>query len=152
MSEGYDYSQIMFRNQHGGVQWDKVKVSSSRSKNERLRSSPDKRLFDALDGAQEGAFYKIAQAHQIMTNGLGAKIQGYGHVSGGQGDIEYGAELLRHYKLWHTLCKQRYVSPIMALDVIVFGLSLKDTDEKHKFQHGTAKKNLIQCLDFWGEI
>lgn len=154
MSElpGYDYQVLLKRNQHGGIVEDKVRGGVVK----RYRSTPDAKLFDAMDGQQEMAFHNISTAYQIRTHGLGARIGKYGDFIGatGPGDIEDGAELLRKYDAWHTACKgaPRHLSPLMALDVIVYGLTLAETDEKHTFLHGTALKNLLACLTVWGDV
>ncbi len=144
---GYDYQILLKRNQHGGISEDRVRGNVVK----RYRASADVKLFKCMDGAQEGAFHEICKAYEMRTAGLGARISKYGDeiraTSGG--DMEYGKELLLRYDAWHMACKKAYISALMAIDVIVFGMSLRDTDAKHKFMHGTAKKNLISCLNLW---
>ena len=145
----YDFSQILFRNQHGGVQWDKVKLTGEKSVNHRLRSSQDKRLFDAMTSEQEAAYCAVNAAFMLLTNGLGARIANYGHVTGGTGNLEYGAELIARYKDWHSICRRRKLNANMALKIIVDGLSCSQSDKQHHIRNGMSKVNLLGCLNLW---
>lgn len=147
---GYDFQILLKRNQHGGISEDKVRGGVVK----RYRSTPDARLFEAMDGQQEGAYHQIAQAYQLRVQGLGAKISKYGeYVSAtGSGDIEYGADMLKRYDAWQLACKAKYLSSHMALDIIVFGESPNQVDKRCKFGNGTAKKVLFACLDLWDQV
>ncbi len=149
-THGYDYQVLLKRNQHGGISEDKVRGGVVK----RYRSTPDARLFEAMNGQQEGAYHNIGLAHQLRTAGLGAKISKYGDfvASTGAGDLEHGAELVARYDAWHVACKKVYLSPILALEIIVYGLSPAATDKKYKFGHGAALKNLLKCLDKWDSV
>ncbi len=70
----------------------------------------------------------------------------------GTGDLEAGTDQLRRYDAWQIRCKTLHISSHMALDVIVFGEPLRAVDAKYKFATGTAKKNLLKCLDVWGDV
>jgi hypothetical protein len=148
MTDGYDYKVLICRDHHGGIVEDKIR---GRGSVKRYRSAPDARLFESMTCQQEGAFSQIARTYNLRTAGLGARIGKYGELCGqtGQGDVEYGADMLRRYDSWIAACRRAYLSPIMALEVIVYGLSLAEVDKKHGFRHGTAKKNLLAALDEW---
>lgn len=151
---GYDLQQLKFRDRHqDGLSWDMVKVTAERKARERVRSKPDKRLFDAMTPEQEEAFYKIAYASHILTAGLGFKIMRYEDIprSIGQGLDEDALNLAR-YKAWRRLCQMRHISGLMAEDVIVYGLSLRESDEGRKMRHGTARTNLFKCLEAWHDV
>lgn len=149
---GYDFQQLKFRDrQNGGLEWDATRYTADKQLKERVRSKPDKRLFEAMTVDQETAFVKIQAAHSIMNSGLGAKIQRYddgGKVTG-SGDVESGAVLLGHYRAWREMCQKRGISGLMAEDVIIWGDSPHASDVGRKMAHGTAKKNLLACLDAW---
>lgn len=149
MTEGYDYVQLNQRSRHGGLTWEEVRLTAERSVKERLRSTTDKRLLDAMTPKQEKAFFNIATAHAIINAGMGAKGTDYARVKGGSGDVDYGAALTVRYKEWVPKCKAKYVSHLMALDIIVMGMSLNESDQFRKMRHGTAKQNLMNCLDLW---
>lgn len=152
---GYDLQQLKFRDrQNGGLEWDTTRLTADKQLKERVRSKPDKRLFDSMTVEQETAFLKIQTAHSIFNSGLGAKVQRY-EDSGkttGSGDIEAGAILMAHYKAWRDECQQRGHSGLMAEDVIVLGLSLRESDESRKMRNGTARTNLDACLDAWWTV
>lgn len=151
----YDWQQLNFRDrQRGGLTWDMVRITAERQGKERIRARPDKRIFDAMTVEQEAAFCKIQTAYSVKTNGIGYKVQRFedtGKVTGA-GNVEYGAGLIAHYKAWRTLCQQRGISGLMAEDVIVFGLTLGESDAARAMRKGTAKENLFRCLDAWGDV
>lgn len=147
---GYDYAVLLKRNQHGGLCEDVVRGREVK----RYRDAGEARLFQSMDGQQEAAYMQIAAAYGLRVVGLGAKISKYGEFVGatGYGDIEHGADMLRKYDAWQLSCKARNLSSHMALDVIVFGETLRAVDAKYHFASGTAKKNLLKCLDVWADV
>lgn len=154
---GYDYSRLhKFRDRHaGGIGWEMGKLTNERQARLRLRSKPDIKFFKMLgeEPMRIEAYLKIQVAHQIMNAGLGVKVQNFEGIGGkGLGDIEHGAVLLAHYSAWKELCKVRYISALMAEDMIILNMSLRDSDATRRMMTGTAKKNLLACLDAWFEV
>lgn len=149
-NSGYDYNLLLKRNQHGGIVEDKVRGRVVK----RYRDAGEAKLFASMDGQQEGAYLQIAAAYEIRVVGLGTKISKYGEFVGstGYGDIEHGADLLRRYDAWQICCKSRHLSSHLALDIIVFGVPLRKLDTDHKFITGTARNNLLKCLDVWQDV
>lgn len=147
--------ELAFREQHhGGLGWEMRKLTNDRSVRARVRSNPDIKLMDSMDVDQEIAFNSIKRAHDILNAGLGAKVQNFhdgGKVSG-TGSVEFGATLLAHYKAWRELCRVRGISGLMAEDVIIWGLSLRESDETRQMRKGTARSNLFKCLDAWLDV
>lgn len=151
--DGYDYQQLRHRDKHdGGVTWDKLKVTHARTKMERVRSKQDVRLFKAMDAQQEEAFIQIRTAHGIVNDGLGMKTQKFELGGKSTGDIMAGALLIAKYLRWKTYCKERYISPLMAEDVIVLGMSCNASEKERKMKHGAALTNLLACLDAWQKV
>lgn len=151
--EGYDLQQLKHRDkQDGGLGWDKLKVTHARTSMTRVRSKQDMRLFKAMDAMQEGAFLQIETAHRILNQGLGMKTQKF--ELGGQsvGDIMAGALLIKRYKDWKAYCKTKHISALMAEDIIILGMSCDASDKERRMMHGTAKKNLLVCLDAWQRV
>lgn len=151
---GYDYSRLhQFRDKHhGGIGWEYGKMTHERQAKLRLRSKPDIKFYRMLTGMQESALHKIQTAHQILNAGLGAKVQNFEAGGKGTGDIEHGAMLIIHYKSWKELCKKRHISALMAEDIIILNMSLRESDKARRMGTGTAKGNLLKCLDAWYEV
>lgn len=150
--DGYDYQQLKHRDKHdGGVTWDKLKVTHARTKLTRVRSRQDVRLFKAMDPMQEAAFTAIQTAHGILTAGLGMKGMSFDLGGKGTGDIESGALLLAKYNRWRDECKRQYISPLMAQDIIVEGMSFMASDRLRQMRNGTSKENLLKCLSVWAK-
>lgn len=155
MQDGYDWQQLKFRDQHGGLSWDEVKVTAERRARERVRSSPDKRLFDSMTVQQDEAFRQIGLAKMLETNGVGFRVMRFedtGRQTGEAAEKDSQALLVAHYRVWRRECQRQRISGLMAEDVIVYGLSLRESDEGRRMRNGTAKANLFKCLDAWWDV
>lgn len=154
MTQGYDWQVLRHRDKHrGGIGWEMVKVTHERTAQERLRAAPDRRLLAAMDVWQGEAFLLVAKAHGLLNAGLGMQAQDMARVKGASlHDPAYSFALLEHYKAWKEFCKLRYLSPMMAEDVVVGGMSPHESDRLRKMKNGTAKKNLLDCLSAWWEV
>lgn len=158
MTTEYDEDLYRLKNyrgqHHGGLGWDYVKITNERTAKARLRSKPDKRLFDSMEPHHEVAFMRIKAAHMLLTRGMGfstMRLDG-GSSGTGPGAVEAGATLMAHYRAWRDLCKARHISGLMAEDVIVAGFSLNESDTERKMRKGTAKDNLFKCLQAWHDV
>jgi hypothetical protein len=144
LNTGYDYGILLLRNQHGGIVEDVVRGRTVK----RYRSSPDARLFQAMDGEQERAFHQIGDAFGILTAGLNVQAMDLSRVRG-KGHDDFGAELIAQYAAWRKNCARKRLKALLALEIIVFGHSLRQVEIGHRLGHGAAKKNLMKCLDVW---
>lgn len=144
-----------WRGQHeDGLSWDLVRMGAERKGRERLRSTPDRRLFDALTAEQLEAYLAIGRAWSLMTAGLGAKVQHYGLAARGAslGDADHGAGLLRRYSAWRAYCAQHRHDAGLALAVIAEGYTLRSAARKSRKDPRTIRECLLACLDGWREV
>lgn len=95
----------------------------------------------------------IATAFRIITAGMGMKVFDPLRVRGsGSGDTEYGAASQADYFKWAREAQKRRLDHAMCMDIIGMGLSLRNVDRNRRQPRGTAKKNLISCLDLFNEL
>lgn len=154
MKDGYDLGQMMYRNrQLGGIEFEETRLSGERTQKTRLRSRPDKRLMDMVEneGHME-AFEQIKAAYDLVTQEIRTSSMKFGNGGKALRPDDHGKALQVMYRQWQEDCKRLYLSPMPALDVIAHGYSLNAADDKYRFRHGNAKKNLINCLEVWVKI
>lgn len=53
------------------------------------------------------------------------------------------------YLAWRDACRQKFLSPLMCVEVICLGIGMDEADARHKLKPGTAKENLLHCLDIY---
>lgn len=146
---GVDNSVLKCRARHDTLAIDEVRLGA-KSIGVRVVVVPDRKAVEMLEnGGLWRAYEQIAQAIAIRTAGLGMTGMDLSRVRGCGSNIEYGAELLRKYDQWHATCRRKYISPLMILDMIVDGLSLKAVEKKYHFKAGAAASNLVKCLALW---
>ena len=155
MTEGYDYQQLMYRNQHGGVKFEDTKESQSRTIKKRIRATIDSRLWGALesDGLAE-ACETIEGVYRTLTVGMAARSLLDAITSRGRGGSmdDYGAALQSDFRLWVDRCRAKHYSPLIAIDIIGHGMSLEESDRHRGFRNGTARIQLFNCLRVWVEM
>jgi hypothetical protein len=143
----YDYQQLACRARHdGGLIWEYVK-SGRRTIQQNLRVVADKRLIESLTDDQQAAMWFLAKAWGLLTAGVGMRTFDPSHVRGGAGDVSYGAAIIAEYFKWAEAVLRRKLDHSMCMDVIAYGHSLRDVDRNRRQPRGTAKKNLVGCLD-----
>lgn len=148
MTDGY--GEIKYRAQHGAMVFEEFRDGRGEGRwRDGFSSYLDRILTEAglFDAAQ-----KIRIGWQIDNQGLGFVVSDPLKVPGGKGTSTAAEHLMINYSKWRDACKRRYLSPIMTLDVLVWGLTLNQCDEKHKFRHGTAKQNMLKCLELYGDF
>lgn len=141
-----------WRGQHDdGLSWDMVRMGAERKAAERLRATPDRKLFDSMTAMQLEAHRLIAKAYGIITAGMGTKAQSYEVVDGGRGmgDVERGAGLMILYTDWRGYCNAQRLDAEMALDVIAGGYSIRAAARHRSKDPRTIRENLMACLDAW---
>jgi len=148
------YGEIRFRAQHGqGLVLDKVK-SGSRTIELRLR---DKHHADIEAILEEAGLIEAAttleQAHMALVRGLGYTIQEINRVRGSStAASDHLAVMVQDFLNWPDRCKAKHYSPKMCKAVIIEGHTLTSQDTMYHFRKGTAKQNMINCLNVWGEM
>lgn len=148
---GFDSAILKHRAKHDMLVIENVRCGT-RTIAARVVIAPDRRVINDLEeSGLWGAFKSISEAIKIRTQGLGARTFDPSRVSG-QSSADDGADLLIRYDRWVLLCKSRYYSPMMVLDMVVDGLSFRAIDKKRHFLQGTAKKNMWKCLAVWDEV
>lgn len=150
MYQGMSSEVIGHRSKHDMTMIENVRFGT-RMVAARVVVVPDRRLIDDLEErGLWGAFKAIDKAVKIRTHGLGMPSFDLSAARGkGMGGVDNDGELLAHFDQWVMHCRQKHFSPLMVLDLIVDGLSLRQIDAKRKLASGTAKKNLINCLEIW---
>lgn len=141
-----------WRGQHDeGLSWDLVRMGAERKAAERLRATPDRRLFDSMDSMQLEAWRLIGKAYGLITAGMGSKAQSYEIVDGhpGPGDAEYGSGLMLLYTDWRKFCTAQKLDAVMALDVIFSGYSIRAAARARRKDPRTVRENLMLCLNAW---
>lgn len=141
-----------WRGQHDdGLSWDMLRMGAERKAAERLRATPDRRLFDSMTAEQTEAYRLIERAYAILTAGMGTKAQSYEIVDGGRGggDVERGAGLMVLYTEWRGYCDGQRLDANMALDVIAGGYSVRAAARLRRRDPRTIRENLMACLDAW---
>ena len=83
---------------------------------------------------------------------MGVRAQDLAAVRGGTGDIESGANMTAEYFTWARLVQKRRLDHSMCMDTIAFGHSLRTIDANRRQPRGTAKDNLVKCLDLFQKI
>ncbi len=53
------------------------------------------------------------------------------------------------YVGWRDACRQKFLSPLMCIEVVCLGVGIDEADARHKMKPGTAKENLLHCLDIY---
>ena len=95
--------------------------------------------------------WAIASAFKSITSGLGARTFDPSRVVGTARDAEDGAVAQSDYFRWARLVQKKKLDHAMCMDIVGFGISLSDTDTNRRRTRGTAKRNLIKCLNLWGK-
>jgi hypothetical protein len=149
---GLDKDIVEQRSRHDHLIIEEVRAGN-KSIPVRPRVASDARLRDGLTAEQELAYDSIAAAYSMIVAGLGQHATDYsasrGRSLSGDG---YGAAVMASYWEWRDVCRERHASANMAVDIIVFGITLRQCDAKHKMATGTARKNLDKCLNLWSEL
>lgn len=144
-----------WRGQHDdGLSWDMVRMGAERKSAERLRATPDRRLFESMTAMQLEAWRLIGKAYGLITAGMGSKAQSFELVDGTPaiGNAEYGASLMLLYGDWRAFCAAHKLDAVAALDVIFCGYSVRSAARARRKDPRTVRENLIGCLDaWWGE-
>jgi hypothetical protein len=154
MTDGY--GEIKFRAQHGdGLTFDKVKTGVRNDTiNLRLKDKRHAALeailieHSLLDTAN-----KLEEAALLSASGIGYTVQDANKIRGSSTNAsEYVAVLIQDYLDWGMRCKEKHLSPLMCRRVVIEGFSLNETDAEFHFREGTAKKNMISCLELFAEM
>lgn len=154
MNDGY--GEIKFRAQHeGGLTIDKVKAGiRGDTINLRLRNKRHAALEEILvehgllDTANE-----LESGCMLNARGMGYTAMDVNKVRGSSTNAsEYIAVLIQDYLDWDRQCKDRHYSPLMCRRVIIEGFTLAEVDDEFHFRHGTAKKNMVNCLLVFAEM
>lgn len=145
--DGYNLEAIAKRKD---LEWETRKVHRSRIKYH-LRVIADKRLIDSLTDHQLYAMDRIRRAYMMRTMGIGYSTLDLLRTPGGQGnnDSDLGAALQQDYLLWCGKLVLNRLSHVMAMYVIADGHALSRIDRDMRQREGTAKRNLVACLDLW---
>ena len=147
-----EYSNLKFQNQHGGLEWDAVRLSNSRQKNLRLRRSQDARLFRAMSGSQIEAFQLLGFGYKLLQNGLGAKISSYTDSRGKALESDTAGAMIADYITWGRKCVAKRLNHAAASDIIGLGMTMNAVDKERRFYKGKAQRNLLACLDVYLEM
>lgn len=150
---GLDSAVLSKRSQHDNISIETVR-NGSKDIAVRLRVAGDAKIRNSLRADQERAYDNISHAFSMITAGLGLYGTDYSTQRGKSllNGVGSGAEIMMKYWQWRDLCRSAHVSSRMAIDIIVFGKTLKQCDRDHKKGTGTAIKNLLKCLDLWEHI
>jgi hypothetical protein len=117
------------------------------------RRTPDSKLSDMLKkaGLIEAA-EQLRNVYESRTAGMAAKIANLGGGGKSTRIDDYAAIKELTYLQWRDECRKMKYSPIMTVDVVVFGESCSNTDKAHKMRNGEAAKQLILCLGIWRDL
>jgi len=50
-------------------------------------------------------------------------------------------------EVWRNTCRQKFLSPLMCVEVICHGIRTDEVDARYKMLAGTALMNMHQCLE-----
>jgi hypothetical protein len=89
----------------------------------------------------------------MITAGVGMKVFDPLRIRGAQtGDVERGAAAQTDYFNWARAVQKAKLDHAMCMDIIGMGLSLRNVDQNRRQPRGTAKKNLVLCLDLFNDL
>lgn len=152
MTDGY--GEIKYRAQHGeGLALDKVRLGS-KLVGLRLRDKRHAALEAILEehGLVDTAA-ELEQGHRALVRGMGYTVQEVHRIRGASTNAsEWLQALISDYLAWDSKCKEKYLSPIMCREVVIEGYSLNECDDRNKMRHGTAKKQMVDCLLLFAQM
>lgn len=61
--------------------------------------------------------------------------------------IDAGMNWKEVYLVWRDACRKKFLSPLMCVEVVCLGI--EDSDARYKMRPGTAKENMMMCLDLY---
>lgn len=131
---------------------DKVSIENVRgTRGKRVIVSPDRKAIEMLeDAGLWGAYVSVNRAIAIRTMGLGVRAMDYATFSGGgSGNIEKGSDLLIQYDKWATSCRRKCLDMSAVFYMIIDGYSLREIDKITRKASGTAKIDVLACLELW---
>lgn len=56
------------------------------------------------------------------------------------------------YLAWRDACRQKFLSPLMCIEVVCLGINVDEADARYKMKHGTSKDNALHCLEIYASL
>ncbi|MDD9901564.1 MAG: hypothetical protein OXT65_11330 [Alphaproteobacteria bacterium] len=131
-----------------------VRLSATRQQDTSRRRIVDARLWAAFSPAQQDAALHIAAAYEALGRGLGFTTSDWQRIpsTGGGNASEFHARQIKRYIAWTKECHREKIRHAMIVDILVFGLSLGESDKSRRVRKGTSRQNLLDGLDLYCKI
>lgn len=157
---GIDDGQLQHSEQHEPVVDVKVRMGlKGETVSQGKRRAADARVFDSLTPEQSKALKRIIQGYSLTTNGYGCGGLAFDEPDpSGRREMSLAEQaewemcLRAAYWSWHTECVKRRLHPAVALDFVVFGMTLTESAEARSMCRKTLRNNLFSCLNVYCEL
>lgn len=148
---GMNADVLAHRARHEALLMETIRLGT-RSINARVVVVPTRRVVAELEEqGLWGAYKAIYRVLKSQYAEVGVRAFDPSRVGGGISESDDLSDLVKTYGIWVEMCKRKHKSPLMVRNMIVDGWNFAEIEAKYKFMHGTAKKNLFECLALWSE-
>lgn len=153
MTDGYDDEQLKFREKHGWLVWDTIRIGT-RQVETRKRDGWQARLAASLTRPQHDAMCDIEAGFMLAVAGLGMRILDPQRLMtpSGRSTRDNGAALVADYFAWGREVMRRKHSHAMAMAIISENKTCAQVDQDYRQIKGRARKNLIAALDVYCDL
>lgn len=125
-----------------------VKISGTRNKEQCRRRLLDARLWDVLSDDQQRAAVYIEIGHRAFTRGMGISPPKYERTDPGKHQDGLTGYVERYFD-WCEETRRFGVNAMVTIDVLCFGLTLRNVDRTHKRRKGWSRDQLHRALDLY---
>jgi hypothetical protein len=113
-----------------------------------VRRRNDGRLWESLDDDQIRAAEMIYQGFRLRVPGAAFRTQVFSLLPRqARRASDRGGQLLELYAVWAGACQAEGLCVGAALDIIVFGRTLRAVDRHYGRRNGFARCNLLEALE-----
>lgn len=145
-----------FQEQHSPTETVELRGHGQRTTDRHQRRLLDARLWDSLTPPQQDAALEIAATYQRFSGSLGYKMMDPHRLPGGQKSPDdpsvHQTHILSLYFDWAKTCQKQKHSHAMTVDILVFGHSCRQVDKERRQRRGTARQNLVDCLNLYCDL
>ena len=123
-----------------------TRITGQRRMETTKRRTAAVRLFDGLLEDDQQAMVEINYVHNTFPGKSNIMMYEADYVPGTGDAGTRDIDLRRVYFTWASIRKFNHAA---AMDIIGFGMNLKDVDHNRRKRHGWAKENLKDALKEW---
>ncbi|TVQ82561.1 MAG: hypothetical protein EA357_08895 [Micavibrio sp.] len=131
-----------------------TRMSATRKTETHRRRITDARLWQAMSPFQQNAALAVEQAFRLMSRGLGYRISAPDKPRTGSpypadcGSARDGEKIALYFQ-WAERCKTEKLNHAAAVDILIYGKSCRAVDRVRHMRNGSARRNLLACLDVY---